>query len=133
MCSDDQARQGHDKRHCCRHRTQVPSFIQPRLLLFLAQKPAHGYELMDRLEREQDSAEADPGFLYRTLRQFEQNGLVCSSWDTQGSGAARRVYQITGEGVDYLHAWAVSIRRTRERVERFLNDYESQFDSKEGR
>ena len=133
MCDKHHERHGHDRQHCYRHRTQVPSFIQPRLLLFLAQKPAHGYELMDRLEREPDGAEADPGFLYRTLRQFEEDGLVCSSWNTEGSGAARRVYQITGEGLDYLHAWAVSIRRTRERVERFLDDYETEFQSKEGR
>lgn len=130
MCDEGHERHGHDGRQCWRHRTQVPSFMQPRLLLFLAQKPAHGYELMDRLEREQDSPEADSGFLYRTLRQFEEDGLVCSSWDTEGRGAARRVYEITGEGLDYLHAWTVSIRRTRERLDRFLSDYEIQFQEK---
>jgi DNA-binding PadR family transcriptional regulator len=101
--------------------------------LFLAKKPAHGYELMDRLEREPDRPEADPGFLYRTLRQFEEDGLVCSSWDTEGGGAARRVYQITAEGLDCLHAWAVNMRRTRERLDRFLSDYETLFQAEEGR
>ena len=133
MCEHEHEEHERDGRHCCRHRMQVPSFIQPRLLLFLAQKPAHGYELMDRLEREQDGPDADPGFLYRTLRQFEEDGLVSSSWDTEGRGAARRVYEISGEGLDYLHAWVVNMRRTRERLDRFLNDYESQFHREEGR
>jgi poly-beta-hydroxybutyrate-responsive repressor len=102
--------------------------MQPRLLLLLAQKPAHGYELMDSLGQD-DDASADPGLLYRTLRQFEHDGLVSSSWDTEGRGAARRVYEITDEGLEYLHAWAMNIRRTRERLERFLADYQTHFAS----
>ena len=117
---------------CHRHGGRVRSFIQPRLLLLLAEKPAHGYELMERLGQEEDPG-ADPGLLYRTLRQFAEEGLVRSSWDTEGRGAARRVYEITDEGIDYLHAWAVNIRRTRERLERFLGDYEAHFRIEERR
>jgi len=95
-------------------------------LLLLADRPAHGYELMERLGQGNDPG-ADPGLLYRTLRQFEAEGLVRSSWDTEGHGAARRVYEITVEGIEYLHAWAVNIRRTRDRLERFLAEYESRF------
>jgi len=102
------------------------SLVQPRLLLLLAKKPTHGYELMERLGQEDDPG-VDPGLLYRTLRQFEEEGMVRSSWDTEGRGAARRVYEITDEGIDYLHAWAVNIRRSRERLERFLGDYEAHF------
>ena len=115
-----------DEGRCHRHGGRVRSFIQPRLLLLLAEKPAHGYELMERLGQEEDPG-ADPGLLYRTLRQFEEEGLVRSSWDTEGRGAARRVYEITDEGIDYLHAWAVNIRRTRERLEQFLSDYAARF------
>lgn len=104
----------------------VRGYIQPRLLLLLADRPAHGYELMERLGQGNDPG-ADPGLLYRTLRQFEAEGLVRSSWDTEGHGAARRVYEITVEGIEYLHAWAVNIRRTRDRLERFLAEYESRF------
>jgi poly-beta-hydroxybutyrate-responsive repressor len=97
------------------------------------QKPAHGYELMDRLAQERDGSTVGPGLLYRTLRQFEEEGLVHSSWDTEGHGPARRVYEITDEGRDYLHAWVVNIRRTRERLDRFLADYERQFQNEERR
>ncbi len=125
-------------RHCdgagyrCAPESQVRNFIQPWLLLLLTQKRAHGYELMEELSREEDAPGADPGLLYRTLRQFEQDGLVRSSWDTEGRGAARRVYEITAEGVEYLQAWVVNVRRTRERLDRFLTEYESYFEKKEG-
>lgn len=100
-------------------------FIQPWLLLLLSEESAHGYQLLDRLDQNEDTRSIDPGFLYRTLRQFEEDGLVKSSWDTEGRGPARRVYEITTDGVEYLHAWAGHIRSTRERLGRFLETYES--------
>lgn len=118
---------------CCPPRGRVRGFVQPWLLLLLAQAPAHGYDLMERLAQDEDSPGPDPGLLYRTLRQFEEEGLVCSSWDTEGGGPARRVYEITAEGLDYLHAWAANIRRTRQRLDRFLSEYQAQFSKKEGR
>jgi PadR family transcriptional regulator PadR len=110
---------------------RVRSFVQPRLLFRLSQKPAHGYELMEQLDEEEGSA-TDPALLYRTLHQFEEEGLVASSWDTEGRGPARRVYEITAEGLEYLHAWVVELRGTRERLDRFLREYEVYF-PEEGR
>lgn len=111
----------------CPRMERMWGFVQPWLLLLLARKPAHGYELMEQLGRDEDIPAADPGLLYRTLRQFEEEGLVRSTWDTEGGGAARRVYELTDQGREYLHAWAVNIRRTRERLDRFLSEYESHF------
>jgi PadR family transcriptional regulator PadR len=123
-----------DSHHCWRrHGGHIRSFLQPRLLLLLVQKPAHGYELMERLGQDEDGLMAGPALLYRTLRHLEEEDLVRSSWDTQGHGPARRVYEITDEGYDYLHAWVVNIRRTRERLERFLAEYERQFQNEERR
>jgi poly-beta-hydroxybutyrate-responsive repressor len=105
----------------------VRGFVQPWLLLLLLQKPSHGYELMERLGQDEEIPDADPGLLYRTLRQLEEDGLVRSTWDTEGKGPARRLYEVTPEGVDYLHAWAVNVRRTRERLDRFLAEYTNHF------
>jgi poly-beta-hydroxybutyrate-responsive repressor len=104
----------------------VRGFVQPRLLLLLAQKPAHGYELMDHLRSVQgDESLSDPGLLYRTLRQFEVDELVTSTWDTDGRGPARRVYQITNAGREYLDLWVTNIHATRDRLGQFLTEYES--------
>ncbi len=106
--------------------------VQPRLLLQLARKPAHGYELMEALEDGDAGQAPDPGTLYRTLRALEEDGLVRSTWNTEGAGPARRVYELTDQGVEFLHAWAVSIRGTRAQLDRFLAEYEQQFQIKTG-
>lgn len=111
----------------CRCKVErVPNFAQPRLLLELAKKPAHGYELIERLGQEGGAA-PDPGNFYRMMRSLEEEGLVRSTWDTQNTGPARRVYALTDQGLDFLNAWAVTIRQTRQSLERFLSEYEVQF------
>ncbi len=121
-------RGGHER--CCPEGRRIRGFLQPWLLLLLAEKPAHGYELIERLAQGEEVPAVDPGFLYRTLRQFEEEGLVRSVWDTEGRGPARRIYEITDDGVEYLHAWAAGIRRLRERLERFLAVYRDRFPEK---
>ena len=100
-------------------------YIQPRLLLALAQKKSHGYELMEILGQEGDSP--DPGSLYRALRSLEDEGLVCSSWNTSNTGPARRVYELTDLGLDYLHTWVVDIQKSRQRLDDFLAEYQNCF------
>jgi len=122
----------HDPHHpgqscCSRPSGRIRGFIQPWLLLLLSEKAAHGYQLTDNLNRNEDTKGIDPGFLYRTLRQFEEDGLVNSTWDTGGPGPARRIYEITPDGVEFLHAWAEHIRATRERLGRYLDAYSSLF------
>ncbi len=122
---DESHRPHHDPRCCCPPTgARVRGFLQAWILLQLAQSPAHGYELLERLDQAQELPEADPGFLYRTLRALEEEGLVRSSWDTAGSGPARRVYTLTDLGRDYLDAWAVHVRRTRDQLNLFLAEYE---------
>jgi len=118
--------------HCHCRGGQIQGFVRPRLLLQLSKKPAHGYELLEVLESE-NLPTPDLSTLYRTLRQFEEEGLVHSTWDTSGGGPARRVYELTEEGMEFLHAWAVNIRQIRRRLTQFLAEYEAQFRiSKEG-
>jgi len=109
--------------HCMGGRLR--GMIQPRLLLSLAQKNSHGYELMEILSQEGDSP--DPGSLYRALRSLEEDGLVCSSWNTSNAGPARRVYELTDLGLDYLHTWVVDIRKTRQKLDDFLAEYQNRF------
>ena len=113
----------HSKEEGCNCKVErVPNFAQPRLLLELAKKPAHGYELIERLS-EDGGASPDPGNFYRVLRLLEEDGLVCSNWDTQKTGPARRVYELTDQGFEFLNAWAVTIKQTHQSLGRFLSDY----------
>ncbi|MHB0857344.1 MAG: helix-turn-helix transcriptional regulator [Anaerolineae bacterium] len=107
-------------------------FLQPRLLLLLLEQPGHGYELLERLAESDGLPAVDPGLLYRTLRNLEAEGLVQSTWDTEGQGPARRRYEVTPAGVGRLHAWAERIRHTRSRLDLFLEAYTAHFETKEG-
>jgi PadR family transcriptional regulator len=111
----------------CRCKVErVPNFAQPRLLLELAKKSAHGYELIERLGQE-GSASPDPGNFYRMMRSLEEEGFVCSTWDTQNTGPARRIYELTDQGLDFLHAWTVTIEQTRQSLDRFMSEYKILF------
>ena len=122
MCENKKS--GSGECHCKVER--VPNFALPRLLLELAKKTSHGYELIERLGQE-GNATPDPGNFYRMLRSLEEDGLVCSTWDTQNSGPARRVYELTDQGMEFLHAWAATIHQTHQSLDRFLSDYETLF------
>lgn len=122
----------HYRRHHHQHRAEegcclgghLRGFLQPCLLLLLSQGASHGYELMERLAHEPAMPQADPGLLYRTLRQMEAEGLVTSSWDTEGQGPARRRYTITPEGLALLHAWAARLAAMRADIDAFLERLE---------
>jgi len=105
---------------------RVPNFAQPRLLLELAKQPSHGYELIEHLSMEGETG-PDPGNFYRLLRSMEEDALVCSTWDTQSTGPARRVYELTDQGQEFLHAWAVTIHHIHQSLNRFLSDYKTLF------
>lgn len=120
MCDNPHSGQG----ECQCKVERTPNFAQPRLLLELAKKTSHGYELIERLGEGGEPA-PDPGNFYRMLRSLEEDGYVCSTWDTQNSGPARRVYELTDQGREFLNVWAVIIRQTQTSLNRFLSDYES--------
>ncbi len=97
--------------------------LQAWLLLLLAQKPGHGYELMGRLIEEEKITGIDPGFLYRTLRHMENEEMITSSWDTEGEGPPRRLYTLTEGGVAVLHETADDIEQIKNQMARYLNEF----------
>ncbi len=101
---------------------QPKNFARPCLLLLLAEAPAHGYELMERL-RPFGFEVNDPGSVYKSLRQMEQDGLVTSAWELSNRGPARRVYSLTSDGRDLLGAWALTLQQNREILDQFLERY----------
>jgi PadR family transcriptional regulator PadR len=80
--------------------------LVPVTLVLLKEESSHGYEIMGRLEEQFGFEEINPGSVYRTLRQMENEGLCCAEWETSDSGPARRMYFITDTGEAYLEAWA---------------------------
>lgn len=100
------------------------NFLRPCLLLLIGEEPAYGYDLFERL-REVGFSKVDPGLLYRTLRAMEQEGLVRSNWADSEVGPPRRTYELGEEGLDWLHAWAGSLRQTERTIGLFLGRYDT--------
>lgn len=104
---------------------RVERFVEPALLLLLAERPRHGYDLVESLpDVTGDARRVDMGNLYRLLRALEREGLVASSWDEGATGPAKRVYTLTEAGRAVLDRWAESLPEVRSVVDAFVERYE---------
>jgi len=103
-------------------RARVERFAEPALLRLLAERPTHGYELLDRLPAFLGEERVDVGNVYRALRALEEEGLVVSEWDAELPGPARRTYTLTEDGHAALAAWLESLATLRDGLATFLED-----------
>ena len=103
---------------------RVERFAEPALLLLLRERPAHGYDLLERLPELTGEARVEMGNLYRLLRGLEEEGLVSSEWDDSSPGPAKRRYAITPAGEQVLDRWAEALRSSQQRTDQFLTRYE---------
>jgi DNA-binding PadR family transcriptional regulator len=69
--------------------------IRAAILVLLAEKPSHGYQIIQELEARSGGAwRVSPGSVYPTLQQLEDEGLVrIVAGETE-----RRVYELTDAG-----------------------------------
>jgi len=100
-------------------------YIQPSILLALKSKPSYGYELIHEISRFGFvEGQAPPGMIYRHLRDLEENGLVASEWETDGTGPAKRVYQLTPEGSGVLDVWIAYMKNQMDKLFNFIEIYQ---------
>ena len=105
-------------------RARVERFSEPALLLLLRERPAHGYELLEQIKELTGESRIDMGNLYRVLRALEEDGLVTSRWEAGEPGPAKRTYELTAAGRRLLEEWATALRRSRDRIDTFLDRFE---------
>lgn len=88
------------------------------ILVALALKPRHGYELMKQIEKDSDSKlRLGPGALYGAIKQLLEEGLIEELADK--SDNRRRYYQLTkigrqrlGQDIEY---YGKSVRLSKQR------------------
>ncbi|MFO7928608.1 MAG: PadR family transcriptional regulator [Candidatus Humimicrobiaceae bacterium] len=120
MCDDHQE---NISRCSCRS-GRMSRFLIPAILLLLAEKPSHGYELTERYsEMGFSGSDSDPGSIYRTLKTLESEGFIESRWETGGSGPAKKIYSITPEGTEMLTSWSAELKKRKKTLELFLSRY----------
>lgn len=104
------------------------SYLQPCLLLLLAEGTSHGYELLEQLAA-LGLHRVDPGRLYRCLRAMDEDGLVRSAWEPSTVGPARRLYVLTDEGRERLQAVAASLEQVGRSLAGFQRRYQRSADA----
>lgn len=103
----------------------LEKLTQPAILLLLAWNKAHGYDLIQQLNRTDFiDGSLDTATVYRTLRRMGQDGLVISTWEHGEFGPARRQYQLTVEGLNALDQWAGRLQARLRQIQAFLSSYE---------
>jgi transcriptional regulator len=80
------------------------------LLAVLAERPLHGYAVIDELKvRSGEVFDLPEGTVYPALHRLEQERLLTSSWTVE-QGRRRRTYRLTAKGRRTLHertrSWA---------------------------
>ncbi|MGN9910337.1 PadR family transcriptional regulator [Phytohabitans sp. LJ34] len=75
------------------------------LLALLAKAPAHGYEVVRRLE-EAGVEGVGYGTVYPLLTRMRRLGLVADEVRTSPTGPPRKVYELTDSGRAALDSWA---------------------------
>ncbi len=101
-------------------------WLIPVTLVLLKEESSYGYEIMERLEEEFGFEQINPGSVYRTLRQMENEGLCESEWDVpraEEGGPPRRMYSITETGEAYLEAWAQACKDYQQLMGEFARVY----------
>lgn len=100
----------------------IERFVEPCILLLLSKEPAHGYGLMEGLEKH-CGEKVDIGNLYRTLRRMERVGWVTSKWDRKEKERDRRMYTVTETGRAFLENAVLSLKQTDELIQHLFRGY----------
>lgn len=102
----------------------VTRYVEAVLLALLAEGPAHGYDLNDRLAGLFPLPDSlpDVSTVYRALGDLEGQGAIRSAWaDGSGGGGGRKVYELTEAGDDLLGFWVERFEEEQVGVARFLD------------
>jgi DNA-binding PadR family transcriptional regulator len=94
----------------------------------LYEKPMHGYQLLEEIEKtSQGCHKLETGSVYTLLRRMEERGLVKSKWEKVEGGLDRRVYMLTDKGVEALKMGLITIVKRKKLFEDLVNFYYENF------
>ena len=91
------------------------------ILRILKERPLHGYQIAEELNRLLRHEVARP-LVYTTLRRMEEQGLVVSRWEISEKGPARRVYHITEEGIEFFNNIIKELKLLRELLDVLIDE-----------
>ncbi len=122
---------GHHENIRRHHRHPLPErgWIQFLALLMLNDRPMHGYELKNEMERQGYVREGrfKTGSLYTILNRMEERGDLASTQEQSAEGRTRRVYRVTDEGRSHLKAGLEYMLRRKGLLDKMEEYYRTRF------
>jgi PadR family transcriptional regulator, regulatory protein PadR len=123
MCN---RRPNHRRHGCCHY--SGGGLIQLVVLRILYEKPSHGYQIMEQLQKmTSEQYVPEPGALYTILRRMENRSLVTSEWEKKEIGADRRIYTLTDEGKQVLKEGLETVKGRNQLMENLSQFYDKNF------
>ena len=116
------------------HRFHFPrrGLFQLLILRVLYENPAHGYQIMNEIQRiTSERYRPEPGAIYTTLRRMEARELLVSEWERRDSGADRRIYRPTTLGISVLKEGLRMIKGSVGLMEDLIRFYDKHFKKNE--
>ncbi|MBN2025856.1 MAG: helix-turn-helix transcriptional regulator [Actinobacteria bacterium] len=106
-------------------RSMPRRFLLPTVMLLLAEEPAHGYALLDKLVEIGVAEKRLPlPLIYRALLQLESKRMAGFTFAKPGGkGPARKVYHLTEKGWKELASWAESMQDVKDFIAEFQARY----------
>ncbi len=96
--------------------------VQPAVMAALAERPGHGYQIVQRLAEMSlyRSHRPDPTGVYRVLKSMERDGLLESAMEFNDNRPAKRCYRLTPAGRQCLVQWAGTLQEYQASVANLL-------------
>lgn len=107
-------------RRKCLGNMPVRGLLHLAILKVVRDEPTYGSEIQ-RILREKFMIDVPRAMVYGLLQRLEGHGLLISTWDTSGSGPARRIYRITEEGEEYLRDALEKLVRVKAIIDRLIS------------
>lgn len=93
------------------------------LLLFLAQSPNYGGQLLKMCEENLYANPIDSAILYRTLNALEKDGSISAYWEREEKGKPKKWYQLTDLGREQLDEFYEDILSRQRNFTYFIDEY----------
>ncbi|NPC91459.1 PadR family transcriptional regulator [Bacillus sp. WMMC1349] len=93
------------------------------ILLFLAESPNYGGQLLKMCEERLYANTIDSAILYRMLNKLEKEGAISSYWETVEEGQPRKWYKLNALGRAQLSEFYDDIVKRQRNFDLFLIHY----------
>ncbi len=91
------------------------------ILAHLMKGNSYGYEINKSIkEKTDDKYELNDATLYCAFRRLEEMGYISSFWGEGNSGARRRYYSITNEGIEFYKKNIEEWNLTKELIDKLI-------------